>query len=901
MSAKLYYSPFIPAFSSNGAPVPGARLNFYLTGTSTRTPIYSDAALTIEHTNPVIANASGRYPDIYLDENITYRVVQTDSLGAPLGDAIDPYIPGRALKGDTGEPGGNVESIGLFTAADGMAIPASTSSVRTSGHTVDGIGAARYIADASVDAAYITAQPLSSFAAADGRGFRIDVSDGVSIAQLGALPDDETATAANEAAWAEALLISKVLHVPVGTFHLENSVDMADNVIVKGAGETRSILQRDASGAVIYARRGITEPFTEFLRNVAVMDLGFTRADPDGPNAINFTNVRGLRVERCAATNRGLLTVDHAGSVNGLITAAMPSGSPTVDPAIVAGFDATGDDLNEDIVCVDCACNPNVFFGSGIRVQYARNGELSRNRLTNCKISWWGGGAPVSEGGALSMLRRFRNFRISDNEIRFANGCIYGNNGDGIVVVGNYCEGASDTAIDFEGCFNCIATGNVVRDAGNYCTSIFYASVNNRFSDNVLIQTMGGRDVAVSRDNIGFTQNKAIDSIVAGAGTSGRVRITFATAHPIVGDQDTGQLVRIDGVSGTLGDALNGQAWRALRVADTVIDLINTSTFAALSGSGGSVRYSRGQIFFAANTAGFSVSDNADDVSFEGNECWYETPFALGYISSSDDVRTFRMANNRLRNVRVTTANNSPRNLIEGNLFDFTQPSLSAEYMVYSTGTIRNNTLKVLGTTMPAGSAGFVGYISSTTTANCTMEGNHVREEAGGSLPIHMGMVANRGSQLHRFLIQRNRVDEITDLSTQKGSLLAWYEGNRTADGGLPVPASTTFSGSTSTLAIGGVTDGCEILRADAASGSYRADCAVQNSWSTNNAWTASATYAAETVVYNGSNVYVATTGGTAAGSGGPTGTGSAITDGTVTWRYIAPRTAWKTTQPIGV
>lgn len=52
-------------------------------------------------------------------------------------------------------------------------------------------------------------------------------------------------------------------------------------------------------------------------------------------------------------------------------------------------------------------------------------------------------------------------------------------------------------------------------------------------------------------------------------------------------------------------------------------------------------------------------------------------------------------------------------------------------------------------------------------------------------------------------------------------------------------------------------------------------------------AWTASTAYALDDHVNNGGNVYVCTTAGTSAGSGGPTGTGSGITDGTAVWSYV--------------
>jgi|GEM_PF-5311822 len=56
--------------------------------------------------------------------------------------------------------------------------------------------------------------------------------------------------------------------------------------------------------------------------------------------------------------------------------------------------------------------------------------------------------------------------------------------------------------------------------------------------------------------------------------------------------------------------------------------------------------------------------------------------------------------------------------------------------------------------------------------------------------------------------------------------------------------------------------------------------------WWIPNAWVASHAYASGDVVLNGGNCYQCTGAGTSAGSGGPTGTGSTITDNTCTWSY---------------
>lgn len=58
--------------------------------------------------------------------------------------------------------------------------------------------------------------------------------------------------------------------------------------------------------------------------------------------------------------------------------------------------------------------------------------------------------------------------------------------------------------------------------------------------------------------------------------------------------------------------------------------------------------------------------------------------------------------------------------------------------------------------------------------------------------------------------------------------------------------------------------------------------------------WAASTAYVLDEIATNDSGkVYECTTAGTSAGSGGPTGTGQAITDGTVTWRYVAESLTW--------
>lgn len=111
MSTQLYFNPFIPAFSNLGVPLPASQLHFFVSGTLTRADIFSDETMQVPLPNPVIADMAGKYPDIYLDESIVYRVMQLDSNGNSIGDDIDPYIPGFAGVGAPGPANNTYTSI----------------------------------------------------------------------------------------------------------------------------------------------------------------------------------------------------------------------------------------------------------------------------------------------------------------------------------------------------------------------------------------------------------------------------------------------------------------------------------------------------------------------------------------------------------------------------------------------------------------------------------------------------------------------------------------------------------------------------------------------------------------------------------------------------------------------
>lgn len=96
-TGALFYEPRVKPLSTTGQQQPGAYYQFYLTGTTTSTPVYADGELsTILSQTPgtggTTAASDGRLVPIYLDPDIIYRVQLYSAVGVLLEDT-DPYVP----------------------------------------------------------------------------------------------------------------------------------------------------------------------------------------------------------------------------------------------------------------------------------------------------------------------------------------------------------------------------------------------------------------------------------------------------------------------------------------------------------------------------------------------------------------------------------------------------------------------------------------------------------------------------------------------------------------------------------------------------------------------------------------------------------------------------------------
>ncbi len=72
--------PALPrATDANGDPVSGAKALFYQTGTTTPVTTYTDEALSVAHSSPVVADASGKFAQVFIGAGTQVKVVVNDA------------------------------------------------------------------------------------------------------------------------------------------------------------------------------------------------------------------------------------------------------------------------------------------------------------------------------------------------------------------------------------------------------------------------------------------------------------------------------------------------------------------------------------------------------------------------------------------------------------------------------------------------------------------------------------------------------------------------------------------------------------------------------------------------------------------------------------------------------
>ena len=96
----LFTLPRVFVIDGAGVPRAGAKMFFYEANTLTAQDTYSDDALTVPNTNPVVADSAGHFGAIYL-ANTPYRVILKDANDVQIWDQDDYNAPLLGLFGSS--------------------------------------------------------------------------------------------------------------------------------------------------------------------------------------------------------------------------------------------------------------------------------------------------------------------------------------------------------------------------------------------------------------------------------------------------------------------------------------------------------------------------------------------------------------------------------------------------------------------------------------------------------------------------------------------------------------------------------------------------------------------------------------------------------------------------------
>lgn len=200
MYAEVLSTPSRAA-DANGKGYAGAKWYFYEAGTTTLQAVYTTAALTTAHTNPVVADAGGLFPAIYFDPTKSYRGVCKNATGTVTLHDFSPI---------------NASLWAELALASGS---------QRVGHSDGGAGAV-----------------TRTLAAKLGEG-AIDVRD---YGTLGTADD----TAVFQAAYNAAKAAKRPLRLPAGYFFVSGLV-FDEPISVHGAGGERTYLAPTANGQTV--------------------------------------------------------------------------------------------------------------------------------------------------------------------------------------------------------------------------------------------------------------------------------------------------------------------------------------------------------------------------------------------------------------------------------------------------------------------------------------------------------------------------------------------------------------------------------------------------------------------------------------------------------------------------
>lgn len=397
----------------------------------------------------------------------------------------------------------------------------------------------------------------------------------VSVQDFGATGDGITDdTVAIQA----AINASSQVNFPSGTYLITSALVLPSNATLIGTNATIQWNAASFSAAMTGSA----------INDIIIEGLIFNSTTPVTANAtwgIALQKVTRLKVSKCKANNVNLVYT----------TSSQTLYTNVVSDETNASFNCSRDVLVEHCTVYGPGTTNQACLG-GVFMQYTL-----RFAVTNCTVQnsghgvhWWGGDANTSADGALANARKCFNGSITNCDIYNVNGGgIWGSMGQWITVSGNTVNTCQDVGIDFEGCFDCTATGNTVTACPNGGLTNFFYTQNLVFSGNTVSQSNAAPAYRCYND----TQNTNNKSVLLTGNTFRGVGV-FTSADFINGPIENASFIGNNFYNCTLSCAYNNMK---------IINVVGNTFVYDIVASGITAFISVGS---ATTNANISIKDN---------------------------------------------------------------------------------------------------------------------------------------------------------------------------------------------------------------------------------------------------------------------------------------------------
>lgn len=454
MSAELHVTPS-RATNANGLNLDGAKWFFYQTGTTTPQSVYTTADLDVAHTNPVVADAAGKFPPIYFNASLQYRGVLKSADEATTIYDIDPINAGVL---STLAASGGSALVGFLQAGTGAVARTAQAkmreivSVKDFGATGDGVAddtaeiqaAVDYLATAGGELLFppgtykITSQIVKALAdgihfTIRGYGAKIDATALSTLAEgaieIGGSRSTSTALGATVTKNADTFTVASATGITKGRLLLITSTDLW-NPTRPNYYKGEIALVEAISGTTITNANPLYDGYTNTTTTIHLLNAP-------------YVTVEGLEIE-CNADNIGLKI--------------LYARNPTVRNCTVHGSRY-----------------------SGIYVGYCLGATVDSNFIYDV----WNGTVTGTSYGVV--LGTGQGLKVVNNTIYSARHAIAGGSFEPmreVVYANNICH--NSTLENDVGCIDIHGSSEFVIVTGNVASSILCAGINVIFSNNIL-------------------------------------------------------------------------------------------------------------------------------------------------------------------------------------------------------------------------------------------------------------------------------------------------------------------------------------------------------------------------------------------------------------------------------